>query len=61
MDFEQLQAAFAADPSSNAYYELIARYVEYGRVVEALVVAKKAAEARPNDAVTAARIEAQTC
>ena len=52
MDLEQLQAAFAANPSSNAYYELIARYVELGRVVEALVVAKKAVAARPNDATT---------
>ncbi len=50
MNLEQLQAAFAADPNSNAYYQLIARYVELDRLVEALVVAKKAAAARPNDA-----------
>ena len=50
MELEQLQAAFAADPNSNAYYQLIARYVELDRLVEALVVAKKAAAARPNDA-----------
>ena len=50
MELEQLQAAFAADPNSTAYYQLIARYVELGRVVEALVVAKKAVAARPGDA-----------
>jgi Flp pilus assembly protein TadD len=52
VNLEQLQAAFAANPSSTAYYELIARYVELGRVVEALVVAKKAVAARPDDATT---------
>ncbi len=50
MELEQLQAAFAADPNSTAYYQLIARYVELDRVVEALVVAKKAVGARPGDA-----------
>ena len=50
MELEELQAAFAADPNSNAYYELIARYVELDRLVEALVVAKKAVALRPEDA-----------
>jgi predicted Zn-dependent protease len=55
VELEKLQADFANDPSGDAYYHLIARYVELGRVVEALVVAKKAAASKPQDS-TAARM-----
>jgi len=49
VDLAELEMRFAKDPTSNAFIALSAAYLEQGRFMEAMVVAKKGIRSQPDN------------